>query len=180
MLAQLVEELRLGDHVRLMGQVAPIEPELAKGSIMAISSAMESFGMTIVEGMRVGLPVVSTDCPLGPGEIIGHGVDGLLVPPRDTDAMAAALLDLINDEDRRRAMGRAALIKAHHYDPERIARLCVELFEQLIAERRGPAGRARGLGHLAGGYAIGVAYVGKDLTKAVIRRAKRAVKARIR
>lgn len=177
-LAKLIDELHLGDSVRLMGQVAPLEPELAKGSILAVSSAMESFGMTIVEGMRVGLPVVSTDCPLGPGEIITHGSDGLLVPPRDPDAMAVALLSLINDDDRRRAMGRAAIQKAHHYDPDRIARLCVGLFEDLLAERRGPAGQVRGLGHHAGGYVLGSAYAAKDLTKVVVRRAKRALRAR--
>jgi hypothetical protein len=128
--------------------------------------------------MTVGLPVVSTDCPLGPGEIIDHGKDGLLVPPRDLDAMAAALLDLIGDEDRRRAMGRAALEKARHYDPDRIARVCADLFEQLLAERVGMAGRARRLGRQAGGLALGTAYLCKDVTRAVARRAKRAVRAR--
>jgi glycosyltransferase involved in cell wall biosynthesis len=177
-LAELIEELQLGEYVRLMGQVAPIEPEMAKGSILAVSSAMESFGMTIVEGMTVGLPVVSTDCPLGPGEIIDHGKDGLLVPPRDLDAMAAALLDLIGDDDRRRGMGRAALEKARHYDPDRIARVCADLFEQLLAERGGMAGRARRLWRHTGGLALGTAYLCKDVTRAVARRAKRAVRAR--
>ncbi|MFE2429997.1 glycosyltransferase [Streptomyces sp. NPDC059373] len=177
-LAELIEELQLGEYVRLMGQVAPVEPEMAKGSILAVSSAMESFGMTIVEGMTVGLPVVSTDCPLGPGEIIDHGKDGLLVPPRDLDAMAAALLDLIGDEDRRRAMGRAAREKARHYDPDRIARVCADLFEQLLRERRGMAGLARRLGRRTGGPALGAAYLCKDVARAVARRARRAVRAR--
>jgi glycosyltransferase involved in cell wall biosynthesis len=177
-LAELIEELQLGEYVRLMGQVVPIEPEMAKGSILAVSSAMESFGMTIVEGMTVGLPVVSTDCPLGPGEIIDHGRDGLLVPPCDLDAMAAALLDLIGDDDRRRGMGRAALEKARHYDPDRIARVCADLFEQLLAERGGMAGRARRLWRHTGGLALGTAYLCKDVTRAVARRAKRAVRAR--
>jgi glycosyltransferase involved in cell wall biosynthesis len=173
MLAALIGELHLGDHVKLMGQVAPIEPELVKGSILASSSATESFGMTLVEAMRVGLPVVSTDCPLGPGEIIDHGTDGLLVPPRDTGAMAAALLELINDDDRRRAMGRAALLKAHRYDPERIARGYADLFAELLAEHGGPGARVRGLAHHLGGLTLGTAYACKDVTKAVARRARR-------
>jgi glycosyltransferase involved in cell wall biosynthesis len=170
-LARQIGELGLGGHVRLMGQVIPIEPELAKGSVLAVSSAMESFGMTIVEGMRAGLPVVSTDCPLGPGEIITHGVDGLLVPPGDCDAMAAALLGLINDDDRRHAMGRAALHTAQQYDPDRIAGLCAALFEQLLAERRG-------LRRHVTGHAVGAAYAANDLAHAAVRRAKRALKAR--
>lgn len=172
-LAALIEELRLGEQVRLMGRVMPIEAELAKGSVLAVSSGMESFGMTIVEAMRVGLPVVSTDCPLGPGEIIDHGTDGLLVPPRDTDAMAAALLELINDDERRRAMGAAALRKARRYDPERTAAAHAALFAELLAARGGPGAGLRGLGRTAGGYALGAAYAGKDVLKAVLRRVRR-------
>ena len=57
-----------------MGPHSPIEDEFAKASIVAVASDAESFGMTIVEAMRCGVPVVSTDCPLGPAEIIEDGV----------------------------------------------------------------------------------------------------------
>jgi glycosyltransferase involved in cell wall biosynthesis len=60
-LAALVDKLGLGDHVGLMGGVAPIEPEMAKGSLLAVSSSIESFGVTIVEAMRAGLPVPPRD-----------------------------------------------------------------------------------------------------------------------
>ncbi|CAG7657396.1 glycosyltransferase [Actinacidiphila bryophytorum] len=142
-LAALIAELGLGEHVRLMGTAAPIEPELAKGSILAVTSSMESFGMTIVEGMRAGLPVVATDCPLGPREIVRDGVTGLLVPPRDVPAIAAALLELIGDGDRRREMGRAALAEAAAYDPALVAERHVRLFAELLEARRRPAAGAR-------------------------------------
>lgn len=142
-LAALIEELDLGAHVRLMGTVAPIEPELAKGSILAVTSSMESFGMTIVEGMRAGLPVVATDCPLGPREIVRDGVTGLLVPPRDVPAIAAALLRLIEDDERRTAMGGAALAAAAAYDPEVVAERHVRLFRELLDARSRPAARQR-------------------------------------
>ena len=87
-LRALIDELGLYNHVFLMGPANPLEPEWAKGSIAAVSSSLESFGMTIVEAMRCGLPVVATDCPHGPGEIIDDGVDGRLVPVGDPDAMA--------------------------------------------------------------------------------------------
>ncbi|MFE0633104.1 glycosyltransferase family 4 protein [Streptomyces sp. NPDC058864] len=169
----LIGSLELGDRVRLMGTATPIEPEMAKGSLLAVSSSMESFGMTIVEAMRVGLPVVSTDCPLGPGEIISDGVDGLLVPPRDVDALAAAMLRLINDDELRRRMGRAALDKGARYDPEEIAKSCERLLDGLLARRTGPTGRLRSAGRHIGGLGMGVAYAGRDLARVAKRRARR-------
>ena len=134
-LQSLVKELGLADSVTFLGNITPVEPEMAKASILVLSSRMESFGMAIVEAMRMGLPVVSTDCPHGPGEIITHGVDGLLVPPGDTDALAAALLELIDDEPRRQRMGREALVKGARYDPEPIAEQCAALFQELLDAR---------------------------------------------
>lgn len=134
-LKSLVGELGLTDRVTFLGNVTPVEPVMAKASILVMSSRMESFGMSIVEAMRVGLPVVSTDCPHGPGEIISHGVDGLLVPPGDIDALAGALLELIDDEARRRSMGREGLLKGARYDPEPIAEQCAALFQELLDAR---------------------------------------------
>lgn len=79
-LRQLIEDLGLSDHAFLMGAAAPMEAEWVKGSIGATAANFEPFGMTIVEAMRCGLPVVSTDCPYGPGEIIEDGTDGLPSP----------------------------------------------------------------------------------------------------
>jgi glycosyltransferase involved in cell wall biosynthesis len=103
-LRRLIDELGLYNHVLLMGPAHPIEPEWAKGSIAAVTSSLESFGMTIVEAMRCGLPVVSTDCPHGPGEIIDNGVDGRLVPVGNVEAIADGLLELINNDELRQRM----------------------------------------------------------------------------
>ncbi|WP_086804430.1 glycosyltransferase family 4 protein [Streptomyces caniscabiei] len=128
----------LGDRVFLMGSVAPIEPEWVKGSIAAVTSAHESFGMTIVEAMRCGLPVVSTDCPHGPGEIIRHGVDGCLVPRDSTRGVADALLALMRDNGRRAEMGRAARAgAAKRFAPDGVADRYECLFSALVEERAG-------------------------------------------
>ncbi|WP_103512741.1 glycosyltransferase family 4 protein [Streptomyces sp. SM13] len=135
----LVDELGLHSHVFLMGSVNPMEAEWPKASIAAVTSERESFGMTIVEAMRAGLPVVATDCPHGPAEIIDDGVDGRLVPVGDPDATAAALLQLIEDDDLRRRMGRAALGASARFDPARIAERHESLYTELLA--RGAQGR---------------------------------------
>jgi glycosyltransferase involved in cell wall biosynthesis len=119
-----------------MGSATPIEAEWAKGSIAAVTSAHESFGMTIVEAMRCGLPVVSTDCPHGPGEIIRHGVDGCLVPRDSTRGVADALLALMRDDGRRAEMGRAARASAaKRFTPEGVADRYERLFSTLVEER---------------------------------------------
>jgi hypothetical protein len=119
--------------------------------------------------------VVSTDCPLGPGEIIDHGEDGLLVPPGEIDAMAAALLELINDDERRKRMGRAALDKAGRYDPDRIAGIHAALFQELLDARR-TSGTARRLLRRGGGLVLGAVYGANDAAGAGARRAVKLVR----
>jgi glycosyltransferase involved in cell wall biosynthesis len=138
-LRRLILELGLHNHVRMMGNYAPIEPEWAKGAIAAVSADREPFGMTLVEAMRCGVPVVSTDAPHGPGEILQDGVDGLLTPVGDPDAMGDALLRLINDDDLRRRMAAAALTSSARYDPSLIAARYEQLFTDL--SRKKPAKR---------------------------------------
>ncbi|MEI7031396.1 glycosyltransferase family 4 protein [Streptomyces pratensis] len=141
-LRSLIEELGLHDHVLLMGSANPMEAEWPKGAIAAVTSDRESFGMTIVEAMRGGLPVVATDCPHGPAEIIEDGVDGRLVRTGDHDAIAAALLQLIEDDELRHRMGRAALAASARFDPARIAERHESLYAELVA--RGAQGRRHG------------------------------------
>ncbi|MET9547705.1 glycosyltransferase family 4 protein [Streptomyces sp. NPDC006627] len=128
-----IDELGLSDHVFLMGANPSLATEWAKGAIAAVTSREESFGMTIVEAMGCGTPVVATDCPHGPAEIIRDGEDGLLVRSGDRDAVAGGLLRLIEDDGLRRAMGSAARRSAERYAPENIARRYEELFDGLRA-----------------------------------------------
>jgi glycosyltransferase involved in cell wall biosynthesis len=138
-LQELIDGKGLTAQATLMGVRSPIEAEFAKASIVAVTSDAESFGMTIVEAMRCGVPVVTTDCPLGPAEIIHDGVDGYRVPVGDHQAVAGALLDLIADQPARRRMGEAARTNSRRYAPDRIARIYEELFAELDVTRRSRA-----------------------------------------
>ncbi|MFM9457671.1 glycosyltransferase [Streptomyces europaeiscabiei] len=148
-LREQIDRLGLHDRVFLMGAVSPIEPEWAKGAVAAVSSDMESFGMTIVEAMHCGVPVVATDCPHGPGEIITDGQDGILVPlDGDVDAYADALKRVVTDEALRERLGKEALGKADAYAPSVIAHRYENLFEELSRTRRRRWDGAARLGQL--------------------------------
>lgn len=110
-----VTDLGLEDSVELMGQTKDVLGALSEASVLAISSRVEGFGMTIVEAFSVGVPVVSFDCPHGPREIIEHGHDGLLVPAQDVDTLGKALLSLVEDAQERELMGENALASSARY-----------------------------------------------------------------
>ncbi|MFB6816915.1 glycosyltransferase [Streptomyces sp. NPDC056347] len=175
-LLDLVAELGLHEHVLLMGPVNPLEAEWPKGSIAAVTSDRESFGMTIVEAMRCGLPVVATDCPHGPREIIDDGTDGRLVPVGDTAAVTDALLGLIQDDAARHRAGRAALAASRRFDPATIAERHERLFTELAS--RGPRDRSHGAVstalHRARGTVLDGAYALRYKAAAVIRKGKTA------
>jgi glycosyltransferase involved in cell wall biosynthesis len=135
MLRRLILELGLHNHVLMMGGFTPIEPEWAKGAIAAVPSDKEPFGMTLVEAMRCGLPVVSTDAPYGPAEILEDGVDGQLTPVGDHEAMAQALLDIIGNPVRRAEMAAAAVRNSVRYDPGPVAERYEQLFAELAADK---------------------------------------------
>ncbi|GGZ06575.1 glycosyltransferase family 4 protein [Streptomyces poonensis] len=170
-LRALIDELGLYNHVYLMGPAHPIEPEWVKGSIAAVTSSMESFGMTIVEAMRCGLPVVSTDCPHGPGEIIDDGVDGRLVQVNNADAVAGGLLELIDNGALRQQMAHAALKNSGRFDPSRIAEHYESLFAALVARGGGTfGGRLRGSLHRTRGALLEGAYTVRDAGRRALRK----------
>jgi glycosyltransferase involved in cell wall biosynthesis len=130
-LRRMILERGLYDRVLLMGRTRHMGEALAGASLFVLSSRFEGFGMVIVEAMSKGLPVVSFDCPRGPGEILRHGRDGVLVPNGDVGGLADGLLELIEDLPRRRSYGAAAVENARSYAVGSIA----ERWEELLHEQ---------------------------------------------
>jgi O-methyltransferase len=144
-LAQQIQRLGLDGRARLMGYTPRLGDELAAASIYVMSSRYEGFPMVLLEAMSAGLPVVSYDCPTGPAEIVGQGVDGYVVPDGDEEALAGAITELIEDPAKRRAFGAAAVEKAARYEPDAVLARFEALLEELAAgKRRTLAGRTRG------------------------------------
>jgi glycosyltransferase involved in cell wall biosynthesis len=102
------ERLQLQDHVVFLGHkpAGEVYDILAAIDVFALSSRCEGFSLTILEAMVAGKPVVATDIA-GVREAVVDGETGLLVPYGDPHALAEALLSLLSDRERSRAMGAA-------------------------------------------------------------------------
>jgi glycosyltransferase involved in cell wall biosynthesis len=121
----------LDEQVSLMGPVQDLEEQMAHASIFALSSRFEGLPMVLLEAMSTGLPVVSFDCPTGPGEVIADEEDGMLVPNGDVGAFASAMGELIEDVEKRRRLGTAARKKAAGYSLHAVGPKWEALLEQL-------------------------------------------------
>ena len=104
----LASELGLGDRLRLPGFSATPGDWYHTADAFALSSDYEGFGNVLVEALHCGLPIVATDCPYGPAEILERGRWGRLVPPGDEAALTQALRAAISGDSDRSALRRRA------------------------------------------------------------------------
>ena len=100
-LENLILKLGLEEDALLLGLVPNPFPYMKRAGVFVLSSAWEGLGNVLVEALACGCPVVSTDCPSGPREILHGGVYGELVPVGDIEAMAAAILKVLRGEKKR-------------------------------------------------------------------------------
>jgi glycosyltransferase involved in cell wall biosynthesis len=105
-LVALSRELGLTDRVTFLGAVRDVPAVLGRAAALVLPSLSEGISLTLLEAMARGLPVVATSVGGNP-EVVEHGATGLLVPPADPNALAAALLEVCDATDATRAMGRA-------------------------------------------------------------------------
>ena len=120
------------DSVEFGGFVNNLGDYLAAADGLVLPSLHEGLGSVLLDAFAAGLPVVASDIP-GVRDVVRDGVTGLLVPPSDSGALAAALLRLRDDADLRERLARAGLDAAAHYTPARMADRYLSLYRECCA-----------------------------------------------
>lgn len=113
--AELARVEGVSDRVVMPGATSNPVPFYHSADLFVLSSDYEGFGNVVVEALGCGLPVVSTNCPSGPAEILENGRYGRLVPVGDADALAKAMAEALDAKHDRDALRR----RAAEFSPER-------------------------------------------------------------
>ncbi len=127
-LESFAERLGIRNHVFLPG-LAPVFEALRASDLFVLSSLFEGFPNVLLEAMQVGVASIATDCPFGPSEIVESGLNGILVPPGDVPALAAALRDLMSSPSYRAKLAKEAKQTSNRFRLEAI----VDEWEREIA-----------------------------------------------
>jgi glycosyltransferase involved in cell wall biosynthesis len=144
-LRQLTAELGLEEHVRFHGEVRDIPALLGRARLFVLPSVEEGISLTLLEAMARGLPVVATRIGGNP-EVVADGETGLIVPAREPEIMARAMLQLLNDPEKGRRMGQAGRLRVEtHFDVRRMVSAYEALYrnEPLHAVNGAAAGNGR-------------------------------------
>jgi glycosyltransferase involved in cell wall biosynthesis len=118
----LVRQLGLSECVALPGFDPNPFRYMARAKVFAMSSIYEGFPNVLVQALACGCPVVSTDCPSGPSEILNGGAYGYLVPVGDADALATCILKTLHGEAR-----RPPADWLEQFDEDRVSRCYLEV-----------------------------------------------------
>lgn len=132
-LEDLITQLGMEERIRLMGASDDMPAVLAGCKLFVLPSDFEGMPNALLEAMAAGRCCVSTACPCGgPEAVIENGVNGLLVPVGEEEALSAAMLELLKDEEKRRALAAAAGERAEAFRPETIFEHWRDYVEQVI------------------------------------------------
>jgi len=131
-LQKRIDERPSRSPVTLAGHIDNPFPVIASAGAFVLTSIRESFGNVLVEALCLGVPVISTDCPHGPAEILDAGRYGLLVPVGDAAALAEAVRRLAYDAKMREQLAAQGPERADAFSLERHCRNVIALFQPLM------------------------------------------------
>jgi glycosyltransferase involved in cell wall biosynthesis len=132
-LEQLITSLHLENSVRLPGIEASIFPKLQKANMFVMSSNFEGMPNALIEAMAMGLPVVTTDYSEGRGTLVTNNKNGIVVPRFDENALAEAMIFMLENPEFAFEMSREALAVRDELDSKQICRRWLATIEETIA-----------------------------------------------
>jgi glycosyltransferase involved in cell wall biosynthesis len=132
----LAAALGIADRVHLSGYQPDPAVALARAQVFVLSSRSEGFPRSVLEAMRAGLPVVASDVG-GVSEAVSEGINGLLVPPGELQALSGALEKVIADTEERQRLGAAARrIYEGRFRFERMLQETMEVYDTVVDSSR--------------------------------------------
>ena len=134
-LEDMVRSLGLQDKVKFLGYLENPFAIISSADIFLLTSFYEGFGLVIVEAMICRVPIVTTDCPSGPNEIVENGVDGFLVPVNDDEALANAIEKILSDTKLRKKFIEAGRKKAQQFSKENIIPRYEHVIRQVASKK---------------------------------------------
>jgi N-acetylgalactosamine-N,N'-diacetylbacillosaminyl-diphospho-undecaprenol 4-alpha-N-acetylgalactosaminyltransferase len=130
-----IKDLDLSKSVILAGWQDNVYPFMARAKALVLCSRYEGWPNVLVEAMACGCPVIATDCPTGPREILGNNKYGLLVPVDDPEALAHSVEKLLTDKSCRIHFQAQSRLRAQDFDLEQIGPKYVRLLQSLAETR---------------------------------------------
>lgn len=128
-----IEAINVADCVRLLGFRSDALALIRAADVLVLPSSVEGFGLVILEAMALGKPVVVTDAG-GPREVVANRETGMVVPPRDPQAMADALGKILSNFELQEQMGQAGRRRyENQFRPERMARAVTDVYQRVLA-----------------------------------------------
>ncbi|MEM2266052.1 MAG: glycosyltransferase [Candidatus Hadarchaeales archaeon] len=131
-LEALARELGIAEDLDMPGFVKNPYKYMRRSAAFVLSSQWEGLPTVLVEAMACGCPVVSTDCPSGPAEILENGKYGLLVPPKDYEKLAQAILKVLKDERLARELREKGRKRAMDFSVENAVEKYLDLINACI------------------------------------------------
>jgi len=129
-----IKQANLGDRVYLPGATPNPQGVMKAAQLFVLSSRYEGFGNVLIEAMACNLPIISFDCPSGPGEIIQDGVNGVLVSPEDVTALAEAMEQLLRDDRKRESLASAARRALERFVINNVFPQWEELLQRILSQ----------------------------------------------
>jgi len=132
-LKKYIKDKGLEKRILLPGSVGNVPQVMSEAKAFVMSSDSEGVPNALMEALAAGVPSISTACPCGgPAMLIENGKNGLLVPVKDKERLAEAMLRILSDQQFANELGRSAKLQAENYRPERVYKQWRSFIQEVV------------------------------------------------